>query len=290
VQSSLASLYEAARRARDRCDVASLERLSQIMLAHGNAGNATLLADGELFYAFALLLRGDSAHAHIALDAAAAVFDTLHDSAGQAGVASVRATLAFHVDGDRDAARQYCERCLSLDPSPDAHYVGMALANLGEISVLEGDYSAAFRYQVDAIALFRELDDHGRVGWQLSSMALVHLLRRNVTAFAQTMQEAFEELDRDRTPRFMTRYFDICFLGAARQQRWEEAAAFYGFIGRVRDDTNETRLQGLLPWLSGAMERLSQNVPEPRLTELLREGENLTVEGAQDLAMQTFAA
>lgn len=289
LQSSLVSLYEAARRARDLCDAPSLERLSQIMLAHGNAGNAKLMADGEMFYAFGLLLRGDSAHAHIALDAAGAVFDTLNDADGQAAVASIRSTLAFHVDGDRDAARRFCEQCLSLEKEcTDAHYTGMALANLGEISAVEGDYSAAFRYQVDAIAIFRELDDSGRIGWQLSSMALVHLLRRNVRAFAQTMTEAFEELDRTRTPRFLARYFDMCFVAAARLQRWEEAATLSGFIGRLRDTTNETRLQGLLPWISGSTERLSQNVPEPRLTELLREGESLTVEDAQKLAMRTF--
>lgn len=289
VRSSFESLYNAARRARDLCDAPSLERLSKIMLAHGNAGDAKLLADGEMFYAFALLLKGDSAHAHIALDAAAAVFDTLHAADGQAAVASMHSTLAFHVDGDREAARRFCEQCLSLEKdTTDSHYIGMALANLGEIAVLEGDYSAALRYQVDAIALFRELGDRGRVGWQLSSMALVQLQRRNVSAFVQTLREAFEELDRERTPRFVARYFDVCFVGAARQQRWEEAAILSGFVGRFREVTNESRLQGLLPWISASTERLSQSIPEPRLIELLREGESLTVDGAQELAMRTF--
>jgi tetratricopeptide (TPR) repeat protein len=288
---SVEILYEAARKARDLCDAPSLERLSQIMLAHGNAGNAKLLADGEMFYAFGLLLRGDSAHAHVALDAAAAVFDTLADRDGQGAVASIRATLAFHLDGDREATRRYCERCLSLaEASSDPHYAGMAFANLGEIAVLEGDYHAALRHESDAIAIFHELGDRGRVGWQLSSMAHVHLLRRDMPAFRAAMEEAFAELDGERTPRFLARYFDVCFLGAARLQRWAEAATIAGFIGRLRDDANETRLQGLLPWISGSTERLSQNVPEPRLTELLREGENLSVEDAQELAMRTFAA
>jgi len=51
-----------------------------------------------------------------------------------------------------------------------------------------------------------------------------------------------------------------------------------GFVNIYRDKNNVPRTQGIMPWFSRPVERLSENLESDRLAELVLDGENMTRE------------
>ena len=288
---SMEDLYERARRARDATDGPAVERFSRALIERAEpAGDVAMSARGQLLLGFAMVLRADSSRGRAALKKAQHAFESSDDLDGRAAHASVRGTLAFHVEDNPEAARRWSEECLALEAEcTDPHYLGMALANLAEIARLGGDYRWSLRNSERAIAVFRDLDDCGRVAWQLSTVALTQLLSRDNDAFFASMCQAFNALRRDRIPRFVARYFDVAFIAAARFERWEDAARLSGFTDHFRHRKSQVRLNGLMPWTSEPIERLHKNLSDERLNELLLEGEGLTLDRAQDVALRAFS-
>jgi len=130
------------------------------------------------------------------------------------------------------------------------------------------------------------LERWSSAGAQYATVAYVHVLTRDYARAIAAMETAWEYLSREEVAFHRAWYLQVWFVMAGAMGRWEIAARLYGFLGHYRDEHNAPRLQGMLPSLSGPIERQYKELGYERAIALAAEGENLTIEGAIALALQ----
>jgi tetratricopeptide (TPR) repeat protein len=171
----------------------------------------------------------------------------------------------------------------------DKDRLGIVLGNSGEIARMEGDYKKALKLASEAVKLFTEAQDHASVGWQYTSMAHYYLLQRSYADAVASMRKSWPELQQEPIPLWFAWHFDVWFIILAALNRWDIAAKILGFVNKYRDDHNTPRRQGIYPWFTRPVERLSEHLGHDRAHELLIEGESLSLEQAHELVKDVEA-
>lgn len=279
------SLHDAARAAQRTGNSRSLERIARKLIALAETtGDQQHLGLGHYYLGSAHFWRGDGRNASAAYATALEIFTRAGDKAGIARVQIAVAAVAVDIDLDVEKAHALYERALSfVRELDDEIFLAVALGNFAEVCRLEGAYAPAIRHAGEAAEVYERLERFAQAGTQLATIAHVHALRRDYVRAVETMQRAWEMLRREENPRFLAWYFDIWFLIAAGLDRWETAARLLGFLNHYRDASNARRLQGILPWFSSPVERLSKELSVERAHELILEGESLSPDAAQRL-------
>jgi tetratricopeptide (TPR) repeat protein len=284
-------LHDAAVCAQAASDYRALRQLSRDIAEVGEAsGDRRIVAWGDYFAGIALITNNEGAAANRALRRALGFFREHGDRVLAARTMMNLAMIEIDINLNASEARRlYEEAAPAIREEGDLKRLGILLGNLGEICRLEGDYDAALRHGHESERLFREIGDASMVVWQLVDIAHYQLLRRDYGSAIAGMRAAFEPLSRELNPRFVSLYFDVWMIVAAKLEHWDVAARLLGFVDRLRSDQNVPRLQGLLPWLSAPTERLASVMPQDRMHELFLEGEALSAESAYALT-QAIAA
>ena len=270
----------------DLADYRLLRQSGKDLVELGEAnGDPVVIAWGDYYGGIALIYNNEGGAATRALRRALATFRA---NALEVAAARTMVNLAM-IEADinlnsSEARRLYEEAAPVLREDGDVKRLAILHGNLGEIYRLEGDYAAALRYGNDSARGFAETSDWGRLVWQLVDIAHYHCLRREYAEAIATMRSAYEPLSKEWNPRWIAWYFDVWVIIAAKLERWETAAKLLGFVDKLRSEQNVPRLQLLLPWLSGPMERFASVLTQDRLHELFLEGEALTTQTANDLA------
>jgi tetratricopeptide (TPR) repeat protein len=243
------------------------------------------LAEGHYYLGVSHYLRNDARNARASYQTALELFTAQQDRAGLLKVKVGLAAIAGDLDFEPVTFRRLCEEALLMARElGDDQSVGVTLGNLADACRLEGDYAPALRYAEEAAAALMRLQRWSLAGGQYATAAHVHVLRRELPAALESMRLAWEYLQREPNVNHRAWYFEVWFLIAASLERWETAARLYGFARHYRDVNNAQRLQGMLPWLSGPVERLYERLGHERAEELFIEGEALSIEQAQELA------
>ena len=281
-------LREAATAAQSAADYLKLAEVARRMIELSERdGDARNAAWGRYYSAVALYQRNDGQAAKREYRAARELFETLGDREGVVRSTIGLAVVALDVDVDVSEAHHLYDLTLPIVRDlGDKRGLGIVLGNLGEIYRLEGSVAKAIRSAEESATLFRELDERALLGWQLGNIAHFRLLRHDPAGALESVREAYAELQKDPVPRWIAEHFDVCFIIAAALDRWEAAAQIYAFANRYRDDNNAPRYQGILPWFSRPVEKLSQHIETARLHELFDMGESLSVERAHELVFE----
>lgn len=284
-QERFRELQAAAQRAQATPDYTALRQWGRHMVELGEAaGDRRIVAFGEFYSGIGLVFGNEGAAANRALRRALAFFRETDERVMAARTMMNLAMIEIDINVNASEARRlYEEAAPAIRDEGDQKRLAILHGNLGEICRLEGDYDAALRNGREAERLFREIGDDPHLVWQLVDIAHYYLLRRDYKAAIANMREAWGPLGRDPNPRWLSLYFDVWIVIAAKLEDWETAARLLGYVGRLRSEHNVPRLQGMLPWLSSPMERMASTIAQDRLHELFVEGEELTHEGANAL-------
>jgi tetratricopeptide (TPR) repeat protein len=281
-------LHEAATAASIAADYLALADLARQMIQLSErTQDARGVAWGRYFSGVAFYQRSDGPAAQREFRTSRDLFEKIGDREGVARGMLGLAVVALDIDADVDQARHLYDLAAPiLRAVGDSRGLGNVLGNLGEICRLEGSPGKAEGYAAEALELFRESDNHALAGWQLTNIAHFRLLLRDEVGAIDCMHEAYEELSQDPVPRWIAWYFDTWFIIAATLGHWEKAAQIYAFSNRYRDEHSAPRYQGILPWFSGPVEQLSQNIGDDELPKLFDAGEVLTVDTAIALVFE----
>jgi tetratricopeptide (TPR) repeat protein len=289
--SDAATLRAACEAAQAAADFRELERAGRELIALGeSSGNKLELAWGYNYVGVALVRRNDGRAAERAFRTAQALYDEAGDRLGVGRMLMNLGMIAIDIDVDVDLAHKlYDEGIHIIREANEPSRLAIALGNFAEICRLEGDYRQATASAEEALAIFEDLGDAAHAAWLLADLAHFQSLRGDQPAAVANLRGAFERLRAEPNPHWTALCFDVSVIIAAKLDDWDAATRLLGFCDRYRDENAVQRLQGMLPWLSIPIERLSKELPERRRNELLLEGELLTVEEAQTLA-ETLAA
>lgn len=279
-------LHNAAAAAQAAADYLTLAQLAHQMIEISEKNGDTLgLAWGHYFVGASNYQRNDGPAAKREYRAAKELFEQIENREGVARSMLGMAAVAIDVDVDVAEGRHLYDLAVPIIRQlGDKRRLGIVLGNLGEICRLEGSVDKALQYAREAVEVFRGVGDHASVGWQLCNIAQYQLLQRDDAGAVESMREAYAELSQDPIPRWVAWYFDTWFMISASRDRWEVAAQIYAFTNRYRDENSAPRYQGVLPWFSGPVEQLSQQIEPERLQTLFDAGESLTIETAEVLA------
>lgn len=277
---TLRELADAGRAAWDRADYVELESAGRELVERGEVeSDPAARAVGYRYLGVARIANNDEPGAKAALYLALQLFSELGDTVGAANVMLSLATLAVELRMDVSDAHGLCQEALELLRTAGVKdRVAVALGTIGEVYRQEGDYRRAMAVANEALAIFQDIGDHARAGWQLTNIAHLHVLRRDDERAFEFLKRAYEELCIAQNPRWFTIYFDVWFMFATRLERWEIAALIQGFLDKYRDEHHVPRLLGLFPWYAPSVERLHEHLPSARYDELNERGSGLSLE------------
>ena len=278
-------LYSAARASNERADFAESERLARELIAMCTAsGDRRGLGMGYATLGTARSAQGDIPAAEDAYHTALDCFEEIGDEIGVARVRTNLGTIALEGALDAAEARRQFDACIPvLRAAGDTRLLAYALANMGKVNRMEGDYDQAMRLAMESYELFINNGIPSHAGWQLVNAAHYHSLRRKYHEAAETMQKAFEHLRPVTGELCRAGYFEVAFIIATELGAWDDAGRLQGFLEAYRFETKARAPLGILPWFMPRIELLTRRVPEDRLQTLRDEGAALTVEQAQEL-------
>ena len=284
-------LYSAARASNERADFAESERIAHELIAICTAsGDRRGLGMGYATLGTARSSVGDMPAAEAAYNDALNCFEEAGDEIGVARVQTNLGTIALEGALDAAEARRQFEACIPvLRASGDTRLLAYALANMGKVSRMEGDYDGAMRLAMESYELFMSNGIPSHAGWQLVNAAHYHSLRRKYQEAADAMRKAFEHLRPVTGELCRAGYFEVAFIIATEVGAWEDAARLQGFLEAYRFETKARAPLGILPWFMPRVELLTRRMPEDLLQVLRDEGEALTVEQAQELFLNVIS-
>jgi tetratricopeptide (TPR) repeat protein len=285
VDASESELAAAAQAARQASDFLLLERLGRELVVRGeSAGNRVTTAWGNYHLGIALASLNRGPEAAEATRIAIALFEQSGERFAAARAMMNLGIAELDINGNALEAQRLFDLSMPVVRELGAPInVGIALGNLGEIYRHQGDFRRALVYAEESLALFRVLDDPHNVVWQLMNVAhYEHRLRRYKSAAAH-MGEAHELLRAHPNPRWLAWYFDLWFLFSADLNRLTIAAKLHAFAEKYRTEHVQPRSHAMTMWLSAATERVARDLSTDAYETLVKEGESLTVESAQQL-------
>ena len=285
------SLLDAAAAAQREGNSRELARIASEIIAQSEAaGDAQGLAQGHYYAGLAHFLQSSGGKAHAAYERALDIATKARDKRGILQAKIGLAAIAGEFDLDVEALHRLSEEALVMARElRDEKAEAVLLGSLAEACHLQGDYARSIRYAKQSAAMFERLERWSSAGAQYATIAHVQALRRDYAQALESMRAAWSYLQREDVAFHRAWYFQVWFLIAAGMQRWEVAATLYGFLGHYRDVNEAPRLHGMLPTLSGPIERQYRELGHDRAIALAAQGETYTVEQAQALA-ETLAS
>lgn len=277
------ALLQRARKIHDKGDFAQLEQLAKELYDLSAAqGDRLGMARAENYLGNCALyaVSGDAAEGHYL--AALEHFRAAGDRAGEGIIALNLGCIAADLQMDTTLARTRWESALLIFRELDDKLrTGIALANLGELNRLEGDYAKAFAFGKEAFAIFDELGDNVRRAWQLINIAHYRLLRREYADAIDALRDAFETLRTEENPEQIANYFETWFILAVEMQRYTSAARLFGFLERYRIENKVPRMPSAMPWFTPRYEKLQKRIFPGDFDVWRAEGEAMTLDDAE---------
>ena len=148
---------------------------------------------------------------------------------------------------------------------------------------MDADYSHALSYAEESLALFTELGDRARTGWQRVNIAFYKMLRRKYGEAITELRGAYELLRDDPHPWYLASYLDTCFVLTCELNRDESAGKILGFVEKYRLDHRVPRLPFRMPLYAPQYEKLLTRAGEQRVWEWRAIGEHLSLSEIEDL-------
>lgn len=285
------ALRAEAERAYEAIDFARMREIGAQMLAIGERDeNAECVAYGRLYQGWANIHLQAGEGSKAALHAALAFFKTNGRTLEIAQTLTCLASIAIDVDVDAAESRRLFEEAWPLVQAVGTKKQAAALrGNLGEVCRLEGDLKAATECAHESLDMWRALDDPMRVAWQLTNIAHNEILSRRYSSAIRSLDLACGELTRAPNPLCVTWCFDVWIILAVKLGQLDVAAKLLGFVEWLRMDDGLYRQQGMLPYLSEPIERLSRAFSYEEMQAFAREGERLSFFDARELALGLHA-
>lgn len=277
------TLYARARAIHDQGDFKELARIAKELLELSAAqGDHTGMARAENFLGNCALyaVDGDAAERHYR--SALEHFQSVGDRLGEGIIALNLGCIAADINMDTVLARTLWEKSLAIFRElGDSLRTGIALADLGELNRLEGDYTKAYALGTEALGLFEELADQVRCAWQRINIAHYHILKRDYAEAIDELRLAFTTLRAQQNPEQVANYFETWFILAVDMQRYTSAARIVGFLDRYRTENRVARLPSMMPWFTPRFEKLQKQLYQGDLETWREEGEAMTLEEAE---------
>jgi hypothetical protein len=285
------ALRAAAEEAYAAIDFARMREIGIAMLAAGEqSNNAEQTAFGNLYQGWANIHLQAGEGAKAALHSALAFFRANDRKLETAQTLTCLASIAIDVDVDAAESRRLFEEAWPLVQEVGTKQQAAALrGNLGEVCRLEGDLKAATQCAHESLEMWRALDDPMRAAWQHTNIAHNEILSRRYASAIRSLDLACDELTRAPNPLCVSWCFDVWIILAVKLEQFEVAARLLGFVEWLRTDDGLYRQQGMLPYLSEPIERLSRAFSYEEMQELARDGERLSFFDARDLAFALHA-
>jgi tetratricopeptide (TPR) repeat protein len=286
VLTGLPALLASAQRAYDAADYDALEKYAlQALALAQREGNQTDQSAALRFAGIARAYHADDRGAEEAFTRALNISTAIGDARGVAFATLSLARLAIELRPDVGEAHRLVESCSPyLLASGDRDRLATILGNLSDISRLEGDFDRALDYAQQSRAIFEEVGDATRVGWQTINLALIQAFRRNYTASKSVLSELRGTLQHDLNPYWIAMYFDAWFMLAVRLRSWETACVLRGFVEQYRSEKRVTRLLGTMSWFTPCVELVERHTDGDRAAALRERGARMSVDEALDLA------
>jgi tetratricopeptide (TPR) repeat protein len=280
------NLRAAAEAAYEAIDFARMREIGLQMLGAGErSDDAEQIAYGHLYQGWANIHLQAGQGSKAALHAALTFFRTNGRKLEIAQTLTCLASIAIDVDVDAAESRRLFEEAWPLVQEVGTKQQAAALrGNLGEVCRLEGDLKAATECAHESLEMWRALDDPMRAAWQLTNIAHNEILVRRYSSAIRSLDLACDELTRAPNPLCVTWCFDVWIILAVKLEQLEVAARLLGFVEWLRMDDGLYRQQGMLPYLSEPIERLSRAFSDEEMQSFARDGERLSFFDARELA------
>ena len=280
------SLSEAAAAAQREGDSRKLlHAAGELVALCENDGDKEGLVLGYYYLGLSHFLRGEGAKARAAYRHALELGTKIGNKPGILRATIGLAAVAGEFDLDVEGLRALSEDALRMARElRDEKSEAVTLGSLAEACHLQGDFARSIRFASESAQIFARLERWSSAGAQYATVAHVHGLRREYARAIETMRTAWEYLRREPIAFHRAWYFQVWFLIAAGLNQWETAARLYGFLAHYRDINEAPRLNGMLPTMSGPIERHYKELGHDRAIMLAAEGESYTLDQAQALA------
>jgi tetratricopeptide (TPR) repeat protein len=285
------ALRTAAEEAYAAIDFARMREIGTQMLAAGaQSDDPEQTAYGHLYQGWANIHLQAGQGSKTALRAALAYFRENDRKLETAQALTCLASIAIDVDVDAAESRRLFEEAWPLVKEVGTKEQAAALrGNLGEVCRLEGDLKAATECAHESLDMWRALDDPMRAAWQLTNIAHNELLSRRYSSAIRSLDLACDELTRAPNPLCVTWCFDVWIILAVKLGQLEVAARLLGYVEWLRMDDGVYRQQGMLPYLSEPIERVSRAFSDEEMQTFTRDGEHLSFFDARELASTLHA-
>lgn len=279
------ALVTSARDAYDRGDIAVLQHYANKLLELAqSASDPKWLGKANHFLGTANVYQGNADIAERHYKAALKNYKLAGNDIGTIGVLIGMGAVQADIILDFTESRRLFEEALELSRKTQQDLYGaFALANLGEISRLEGDYARAIRFADQSVALFTKVDNQPFVASQKINIAHYRALRREFGKAIAALRDAYEILKKHQRFVQVANYFEIWFFVTYELNRFEDAARLLGFLEFYRGEHKIPRLPNMMPWFAPRLEGLEQRLGYDVMARLRREGELLTVAQANAL-------
>lgn len=286
------ALLAAARTASTRGDYQTLQRVALELISWAQVNESThSLAEGYRYLGGAMLYMQDARAAELAYHQALDIFEEIGDRHGAANVTISLVALAMDLNLDVVEARRLIDQALPLmREMNDPLRLAVALGNAAEVSRQEGAYDDAIAYAKESLEIFQSIGETARAAAQLTMVAHCFALKRDYAGAFRYMTAAYEAFCLDPNPKFLTVYFDVWFILAARLRQWELAAQLFGFMEEYRDVHRVPRLRGLFSWFAPSIEAVTLHLGDERLSQLRAKGSALSWADAHQLATTLTAS
>jgi hypothetical protein len=285
------ALRAAAEAAYAVIDFARMREIGTQMLTAGErSGDPEHVAYGQLYQGWANIHLQAGEGAKTALHAALAFFRANDRNVEIAQTLTCLASIAIDVDVDAAESRRLFEEAWPIVREVGTKQQAAALrGNLGEVCRLEGDLKTATQCAHESLDMWRALDDPMRSAWQLTNIAHNEILSRRYSSAIRSLDLACDELTRAPNPLCVTWCFDVWIILAVKLGQLDVGARLLGFVEWLRMDDGLYRQQGMLPYLSEPIERLSRAFTDEEMQAFARDGERLSFFDARDLASTLHA-
>ncbi|GAC1388836.1 MAG: hypothetical protein NVSMB31_03660 [Vulcanimicrobiaceae bacterium] len=276
------SLYAEARKVHDKGDFTALERLATELYDRAReGGDHIMMARAHNLLGTCAIYAVDGDKAERFYQSALEHFRAAGDRHGEAIIALNLGCIASDLHMDQIEARRQWEYSLGVfRENNDTLRTAIALANLGELNRLEGDYASAFAFGNESLALFQSLGDKVRIAWQRINIAHYRILRREYAEAIASLREAFQTLHDEENPEQISNYFETWFIMAVEMKRYTSAVRILGFLERYRIEHRVPRMPSAMPWFTPRYEKLEKAIYSGDFEHWRAEGAKMSLEEA----------
>lgn len=258
----------------------------QQILSTGVATPSVPRANALLGAGVIAFARGEYERAADHWTAAREMYHSLADSHGVAYALGNLGLIASHVTGDEATARTHFMDALAIFREVDNQlWIGYTLRNLGVCACFAGDYASAQAHIDEALALARSLDDQLSIAMSLGDLGMLKLVQGR---FQQASALYTEALCLGRTLHntpWTLRTLEHIVMLNTETGCPARAAKLFGAAGALRRTTGIARVPSEDALLHPYIARLRDHMGDEPFAAAWRSGERLSLEEATDYAL-----